>query len=132
MNACSRQLAIAIRALCKVALAHGMRPALLRDGTRDELHRELQQRGAIGANFSASKNALRVMLRMSIENEELEDELVRAQKRPAASPEAQATCSKRAAAAGDAESLSSDSANVSRDMHAAASAPMTCSTCCTH
>jgi len=109
-----------------------MRPALLRDGTQDELHKELQQRGAIGAKVSASKGALRVMLRMSIENEELKQELARAQKRPAASPEAQATCSKRAAAAGDAESHSSDSANVSRDMHAGAIVPMKCSTCCTH
>ena len=43
-----------------------MRPALLLEGTRDELHKELQRRGAIGAKFSARKDVLRVMLRMSI------------------------------------------------------------------
>ncbi len=109
-----------------------MSPALLCDGTRDELLMELQRRGTVSAKISASKDVLKVMLSMSIENEELKQELALAQKRPA-SPEAQSSPSKRAAAcasAGVAESPSCGSAHASRDTLAAASAPpMTCSAC---
>ena len=110
----------------------GMPPALLCDGTRDELLMELQRRGTVSAKISASKDVLKVMLSMSIENEELKQELALSQKRPA-SPEAQSSPSKRAAAcvsAGVAESPSCGSAHASRDTLAAASAPpMTCSAC---
>ena len=115
----SRRAAIAFCALC------GMPPALRCDGTRDELLMELQRRGTVSAKISASKDVLKVTLSMSIENEELKQELALAQKRPA-SPEAQSSPSKRAAAcasAGGAESSSSSSAHASRDTLAAASAP---------
>ena len=109
-----------------------MPPALLRDGTRDELLMELQRRGTVRAKISASKDALKVMLSMSIENEELKQELALSQKR-AASPEAQSSPSKRVAAcaaAGGAESPGNGCAHASRDSLAAAStALMTCSAC---
>ena len=76
-----------------------MPPALLCDGTRDELLMELQRRGTVSAKVSASKDVLKVMLSMSIENEELKQELALARKRPAG-PEVQSTPSKRAAAGG--------------------------------
>jgi hypothetical protein len=111
------------------------KPAPLCDSTCDELRMELQRRGLvltkIGTKISANKGALKAMIGMSIENEELKQELALARKRPAG-PEVQSTPSKRAAAsgaAGDSVSPGSVSADISRDMHAAASATMTCSAC---
>jgi hypothetical protein len=111
-------------------------PALLCDGTKEELRMALQRRGTIGfqQGHSVSKDVLKVMLNMSIENEELKQELALAQKRSACLA-AHSTPSKRAAAcasgtSGNAdESPSSGSADVSHDMHAAASDLMTCSAC---
>jgi hypothetical protein len=86
-----RQSAIPFSTRCKISLSHDMPlpssvpPALLCDGTKEELRMELQRRGTISfqQGHSVSKDVLKVMINMSIENEELKQELALAQKRPA-------------------------------------------------
>ena len=75
---------------------------LLREGTREELSQEIQRRGLMRSEHSASssKAALRQFLKMALELEAKEQQLALAEKRPAAA--SPATPSKRAAAADDA------------------------------
>jgi len=75
---------------------------LLREGTREDLSQEIQRRGLMRSEHSASssKAALRQFLKMALELEAKEQQLALAEKRPAAA--SPATPSKRAAAADDA------------------------------
>jgi hypothetical protein len=121
---------------CVCDLSMPPNPALLCDSTRDELFKQLQRRGLgltrSGTKVAANKGALKAIISMSIENEELKQELALARKKRPASPAVQSTPSKRATAGGAAEddaSPSSGSADMSRDMRAATGAPMTCSAC---
>ena len=69
---------------CICDLSMPPNPALLCDSTRDELFKQLQRRGLgltrSGTKVAANKGTLKAIISMSIENEELKQELALARK----------------------------------------------------